>query len=321
MAEHQLHLFTGSNVFACREELGRWKRAFTDKHGEENLLLLHGSSLSLPSLLDATATMPFLAEKRLVIIDSLPKIERDDLAIMLSSMHPQVVTVLVEAAPDKRTSLTKELLKVATVHDFTDLSAPELRGWINGTVKSHGKTIDHDAVSELLLIVGQDQQILSMELAKLLAYAESTITLRDVELLAVPSGSQVIWRLTDLLGSGKVDDAIRFIRFSLDRGEDAYTFWSILLTMIKNVVLISASLRSGNTDDKAIAAETGMHFFAVRGLKTLARSLSPTAVTQLATAALAADMALKTGGHKYAAERPDELIALLERTVMMCGQK
>ncbi|MEQ1849015.1 MAG: DNA polymerase III subunit delta [Candidatus Peribacteraceae bacterium] len=321
MAHDQLHLFTGSNAFALREELRRWKRTFAEKYGDENMLILDGRSLTLPTLLDATATMPFLSEKRLVIVDGFPSIEKEDVATMLSSMHHQVVTLFIEPAPDKRTALAKEMLKVATLHEFHDLAPHELRGWITGTVKGSGKAIDHEAVAELLLIVGSDQQVLSQELAKLLCYVTSTITKQDVQLLAVPSGSQVIWRLTDLLGSGKVHEAVEFIRFSLDRGEDPYTLWSILLNMIKNVVLVSASLRSGTTDDKSIASETGMHFFAVRGLKNLARSLSPEAVTVLAKAALSADIALKTGGHKYTSERPEELICLLERTVLLCAQK
>lgn len=314
----QLHLFSGENDYALRQELKRWKKSFAEKHGPENLVTFTTKEFSMPDLLDATATMPFIAERRLVVVEGIPKISKEELQSILSSMHPQVILVFVEPTPDKRLGVTKELLGSATQHAFPPLNIGELKAWIKKQSSDHKRKIDNDAIERLILIVGSDQQVVDTELKKLFLYSTEAISIDDVDALAVPSGSQVIWRLTDLLGSGKAEEALSFVRHSLDRGEDPYALWAILLNMLKNLTLVFAALQSGIRSDKDIAAAAGIHFFAVRGLRPLASSLSEEQLRTLVDFALTSDMALKTGGYRYTSERPEELTALLERTILTC---
>jgi len=313
-----LHFFTGENAYVLHQELLRWKRTFAEKHGPENLVTFSVSSFSLSELLDATAVMPFIAEKRLVIVEGIPKISKEEFATLLESKHEDVIILFVEPAPDKRLNVTKELQAQAELHTFGILSPRELREWAKKFVSESGATLQNEALEYLLDIVGSDQQILAQELRKLATFARDSIEKDHVELLAVPSGSQVIWRLTDLLGSGKAEEALKFVRYSLERGEDPYTLWSIFLNMLKNLVLVWSALEDGKTDDKEIASAVGMHFFAVRGLKTLARGLSEQQLRSLLCFALKSDIALKSGGYRYSAERPEELIALLETSILSC---
>jgi len=97
--------------------------------------------------------------------------------------------------------------------------------------------------------------------------------------------------------------------------------WVILLNMIKNVTLVWAALQEGFRDDKSIASATGIHFFVVRGLLPLAKSLDAARIRQLVNWASDADLALKTGGYHYTAEKQGEIIALAERAILLCRQK
>jgi DNA polymerase III subunit delta len=312
-----LHLFTGENGFALRSELARWKKQFAAKHGPENLVQFP-SSVPLSDLLDATATMPFIAEKRLVIVDGLPKISKEEFAALLEGMHPAVILLFVDPKPDKRLALVKEVKKAATAHEFPVLSPSELRGWIASTLKEQSATITPDAVQALLTIVGTDQSMLDQELAKLALLSGGAIEKHHVELAAVPSGSEVIWRLTDLLGSGKWAEALAFVRHAVDRGDDVYGLWSAVLYMLKNLVFVWAAVQSGERDDFAIAGAWGVPPMSVRSLKTLARSLSEEKLRSIVTFAIDSDIALKTGGYRFSAEHPEEVTALLEKTILAC---
>ena len=56
--------------------------------------------------------------------------------------------------------------------------------------------------------------------AKIVAFTQpdSTIETSVIDLLSVPSGQQVIWKLTDLLGRKDITSAISFLRHRYDRG-------------------------------------------------------------------------------------------------------
>lgn len=327
--EPQFFFFAGENSYALLHEVQRWKQSFIQKHGPENFLTFPGPGQTVSSLMDAVATMPFIAEKRLVLCEGVPKIDKEGLAEVLEALHPQVVFVVYDTKIDKRLSIVKELFDKAEVKQFDALPPAKLSAWIREYTASRGATIDADAERELLAIVGADQWMLQGELDKLAVYAgghsamssgsNGAITAAHVDLLCLPSGSQVVWQLTDLIGGRKSLQALRFFRRRLDRGEDAYGMWAILLNMIKNIGAVRMCLDAGINDERRISKASGANFFAVRGLLPLARSLDRERAKRLVDWAAAADVGLKTGEFKYTAERPEEVIALAERAILACA--
>ncbi len=318
MPEATLHLFTGENAYALEKEVLRWKKAFCEKHGPENFLEISGKDASLSGLLDAVSSMPFIAEKRLVLIRGIPRIEREEFVSVAEAIHPQTLVVIADPKPDKRLGVTKEIAALAQHKDFGSLSPAELYAWAKGVVSAEGASIERPVFDRLLTITGSDQWTLESELRKLSAFANGAITVSHVERLAVPSGEQVIWRLTDLVGNRKPDEALHFLRGQLERGEDPYGLWVILLNMIKNLTLVWSGIDGGLRDERTIASAFGLHFLAVRGLLPLARSMDSAKMNDLVTWASEADIALKSGGYHYTAEHQGEVVALAERAILKC---
>ncbi len=312
-----LYFFRGENTYALSKEILRWKGIFTEKHGPENLLVLQAPGKTVSDLLDAVSVMPFIAEKRLVILEGLPKIEKEDFQRVIESIHPQTVLAIVESKPDKRLGILKHIEKTAEGKSFPLLSPAELLQWVQKTVHALGSTINSDAEKLLLSIVGTDQWMLESELEKLSALSKGEIGIREVETLAVPSGDQIVWQLTDLIGSGKATEAHAFFVRRIERGEDAYGLWTILLSMIKNLTLVVASVDAGITNERSIATSTGLYFMQVRGLLPLAKSIGLARMRALVAMAADADIQLKSGGYHYSADRPGEVIALSERMILM----
>lgn len=317
MASTSVFLFTGENTYALRHELSRWKRSFQEKYGIHNYAEHLGRDMTLSPLLDAVSSMPFIAEKRLVIIEGLPKVDRDEFASVLKEMYDGTILAIVEPKLDKRLGLVKDLEKTCDVKVFAPLSPIELRRWMIAEAQALGASLSPEIITTLLDVLGDDQWILSSELTKLCLYANTRpITREDVDLLAVPSGSQVIWTLTDLIGRGRQIDAVRFLRRRLERGEDAYGFWIVLLNMLKNLVLVWSAVQEGKSDERSITSATGLHFLSVRGLLSLARSLDFHRIRQLVDSAVETDRALKTGGLHFSADHPHEIIAVTERLIL-----
>lgn len=320
MAEQNLFFFTGENEFLLSQELRTWKKAFVAKHGSENLLVLDGRQQTLIRILDAVGTMPFIAEKRLVVCEGMPAIDREELPDLIAGIHPQTVVAIVAPHVDRRLGLTKDLLKLSQAKVFEPLEGAALRSWITEYGRKFGATFTPQAVASIIDVVGSDQWMLASEIEKVaVCRAGREVTPADIDAVCVQSGSQVIWRLTDLLGNRRIPEAIAFYRSQLDHGEEPYGMWVVLLSMVKNLVAVWACIREGVTDERGISQSTGVHFLGVRGLKPLASSLTSERIQWLLNWAADADIALKTGEYKYTAERPDELISLTERLIVGCA--
>ncbi len=321
MTQQNLYFFTGLNTYALSREVQRWKKNFTEKHGSENLLVLQPKDCTVSDILDAISVMPFIAEKRLVLMEGLPKVEKEDLAGIVASIHPQTVLLIVESKPDMRLGIVKELQKHAEMKSFLLLSDQELLRWVRMTAIALGSSITPEAEKQLLSIVGNDQWMLESELQKLAAASTGEIGIGEVESLAVPSGSQIIWQLTDLVGSRQPLDALLFFKRRIERGDDPYGMWTVLLSMIKNLTLIFAAVEDGMRDERAVAGATGLHFMQVKGLLPLAKSMSRTQVRSLVDFAADADIQLKSGGYHYSAEHQGEVVTLCERLILMTQKK
>lgn len=318
MSTGQFHFFTGENDYALERELTRWKQGFFQKHGAENFLEIHAKDATPAALLDAVSVMPFIAEKRLVLLKGLPRIERDEMKTVAAAIHPKTVFVVADAKPDKRLGVTKEVLSLAEVKEFASLSPKDLAGWAAALVAAEGASIGTQAFARLLSVCGDNQWVLDSELRKLAAFAGGEITAAHIDELAVPSGEQVVWRLTDLVGGCKADEALCFLGSRIERGEDPYGLWVILLNMIKNTALVWSALEADVRDERSIASAFGMHFLSVRGLLPLARSLDRGRMQSLVNFASEADLALKTGGYHYTSEHQEEVVALAERAILFC---
>jgi DNA polymerase III delta subunit len=323
LSHPQIFLFTGENAFALFTEYTVWKKRFIEKHGSENFLECQGKTITRDELLDRISVSPFLAGKRIVSLDSIPRFEKEDVALILSTIATDTLLLFCETKPDKRLGFVKALLEQATLKEFALLSPALLASWVKAEMSKEGVSIEPEALTALLSIVGNDQWALHSEIQKLsLGAKNGIITRENVETLSVPSGEQVIWTLTDLLGKCRSLEALAFIRRCFERGEDAYTFWGILLSFIKNIALVHAFIAtSSDRNPKTIAEKTGVPFFGVRNLLPLAESLSAKKMQEIVEWMTENDLALKTGGIYYTSSHQEELALLVERLILLLREE
>jgi DNA polymerase III delta subunit len=257
--------------------------------------------------------MPFLAERRLVIVSGLPKATKEEIQILPPQIHPQVILLFVEPKIDKRLAGNKEILALADIKEFPLLKGALLSRWLAQESQQRGAVFAPAASTLLLEFVGDDQGMLMQEIEKLsLASKGVRIESALVEEMVVPTDEGIVWKLTDLLCSGYRTDAHRYARRILDRGGDAYGLWAILLAMLRNLVLIKAALESGDRNGAAIAQKTGIHPFAVRSLQQYAQNISLADLQSCLRWAAQADIDLKTGALKATEEAPQEILALVD---------
>lgn len=312
-----IFLFTGENSYALREKKRLWVQEFAKKHGQENLQRLSAKECTFRTLLDEIAVAPFIAENRLVVVDGVPKLAKEEVTALPEHLHPQVILLFVDPKPDKRLSGTKELLKVATVEECNPLRGAALQKWIGEQVSLHGCSIAPDAQKLLLDTVGEDQDFLSQEIAKLSLYCDGRqITSDDVSLLTICCGEQQVWGLMDLIGQGKSAEALAYIRRLQEQGENAHGLWSILLWMFSSIAPVASAVSEGVTNAGAITKQTGVSFGSAKSLLPLVRKKSAAELQEIVCKVADFDVALKTGGYKATGESPEELEAIIDRMIL-----
>lgn len=310
-------LFTGENTFLLRAERHRWLVEFRKKHGEDNCTLLDGQKLTIRTLLDDVAVLPFLADKRLVIVDGVPKCTREEIQSLAQGVHPQVILLFCDPKPDKRGTGVKELLSTADVKEFAPLKGKALTQWADSFAQDAGASLEPAARDALIEFMGEDMDLLSQEIQKLALYAHGrSITRMDVEMMTIPSDEGIVWRMTDLLCEGSRTEALIYAKRMLDRGGDAYGLWAILLSMLKNLVLVRAAVQSGMSASKDIADATAVHIFALRSLLPYAKRVKDADMKRFLDWAVHADRALKTGAIRATDEAPQELAALIDQFIV-----
>lgn len=315
----QIYLFTGENTHLLRQERRRWIQEFAKKHGDENCLIIDGQKLTIRQLLDDVASLPFLAERRLVVVDTVPKSTREEIQTLAANVHPQVVLLFCDPKVDKRTSGAKELLSIADVKQFSPMKRPQLEQWLKTAAIERGVAINDDARVLLLEYLGEDMDLLSQEMDKLALFSRGKpITKMDIEKQTIPSDEGIVWRMTDLLCEGKRNGALLYAHRMLDRGGDAYGLWALLLATLKNIVLVHAATQSGIRSSKDIAEKSGIHPFALRSLQPFASRLKSDQIKTFLAWAVRSDRDLKTGRIRATDEAPEEIRTLIDQFILHC---
>lgn len=314
----QVFLFSGENLYEMTKEKQRWISGFIDKNGQENLTIFDGKKLSAKLLKDELAASPFIAEKRLIVIEGILKMEKGEMLQLQDIIHPQNLLLFVDSKPDKRLSSTKELLTIAKIQSFSPIRGDRLIGWLIQQAKTSGSSLSTDSARHLIDTVGEDQMLLVSEIQKLATFTGSgSITYEAIDALVMLSEEQAGWKLMDLLSLGKRDEAIHFAQELLQKGESPYALWSKLLWLVSQLTLVCAALDDGIAAPPAITKSTGVSFGTVKTVLPLARKIDRAKLSNIISQFVLTDKALKTGGYKSTVEAPEELLSIIDQSIVM----
>lgn len=316
-----MYLLIGPNAYTLSLERLRWVRTFREKHGSESLAVFDGRDVTFRELRDEVTVAPFIAEKRLIVIEGLPKGKKGEIDSVLQNMHPDVVllfTLKTEIGKRaKLTALQKELRERAICTEFPLLTGRQLRQWIDEFLAKQGTSASSSACELLLNIVGDEQQLLAQEMRKIALFAHGRrIEAEDVRTMVACSGEREVWKLMDYLGDGRTDEALRYVHELLDRGFSPQALWSTFLWVISLLVQVVAYVEEGETNPWKISRELRANATGVRAILPSARKMDRAFLERILRNALAADRGLKTGMFKATNEAPQELLALIDRSIL-----
>ena len=188
-----LYILLGQDDFSRRQWLDEIKASMGDQALlAANTTTFDGQQMTLDQLRTVCETMPFLVERRLVIVSGLlerfepkSKFSRQkkitplpnqqngykSLADYITKLPDSIILVLIDGKIKSNNPLLRELSAKAEVKSFPLLKDAELRQWIQRRVTEEGGSISSPAVSLLAKIVGSNLWAMANEINKLVLFA------------------------------------------------------------------------------------------------------------------------------------------------------
>jgi len=274
-----VYILHGEDEFALAQDLAGMESRFGDPALKEaNTTRLDGRTFNQEDLLPAVSTMPFLAERRIVILDGyVKKLEtppneagnrtkeasqklKEDRRQFLSKLEKVPSTtglVLVESRtlPDEsdgRSRYTHWLIKWAQKFpEQTYVKAFPLQGykmnkWVLDRAAEVGGQFSPQAAAKLVELVGDDTRLADQEIKKLLDYVDFArpVEPADVALLTVDSSQAKIFTMVDALGARNGQGAVAVLQRLLEQVDHGYIF-SMIVRQFRFLLLVREILEGG----------------------------------------------------------------------------
>ena len=192
---------------------------------------------STDALIAAAETLPFLADKRLVVVREHPalsgKAEAEErLTDYLAHVPDNCVMVfLCRGKADARKKLYRAIQKHGAVVTFSPLSDAELNAWIIKAFSALGKRCAPQTASLLAFTVGNDTALLRAEMEKIAALCgeREDVADEDVRAVATRSIECTVFEMVDAVVAGQEGRAFSLLKDMLLSGSDRIGILAMLL--------------------------------------------------------------------------------------------
>ncbi len=195
-------------------EKGMRDRLISPEEQSLNYLMLYGWEAGLGEVLEFLQTMPFLGNRRLLVIREIQKFEEWKLLVdYLKDPNPTSLLLMTSSELKRSNAQLKTLTSYAQVSEFKRPYGKTLVNWVGDRFKKSGKLIDPQLSEILIQITGEDLGILATEIEKVvLSSGDGERITREDLAVSVPGGVEIVFNLLDALGDNNGSKAMSSLR-------------------------------------------------------------------------------------------------------------
>lgn len=261
----QIYLLCGEEGYLKKQYKERFVKAMLPEGDTMNYAYYEGKSTDVKEVIDLAETMPFFAERRLIVFENTGffKSAGSELTDYIKDMPETTYFIFVENEVDKRSRLYKAVKAKGHIVELSTQDEGTLKRWIQGIVRGEKKQMSDSAILYFLGKVGTDMENIRKELEKLICYAldRDTITKEDVDAVCV---TQITNHIFDMVNAVADKDQRRALDLYYDLIALKEPPMRILFLMIRQYRIlfqVKALLKQGY-GRKEIASKAGLHPFA-----------------------------------------------------------
>lgn len=198
----QVYILYGEEAYLRNQYRDNLKNALLGGGDPMNLHYFEGKGIDVQEVIDLAQTMPFLAERRVIILENsgLFASVGEELANYLKVLPETTSFVFVEKKVDERCRLYKTATAKGRAIEFKTLDEEMLKRWILGLLNKENKKITERDMNLFLDKTGPDMTNIRGELEKLLCYCmdRDVITAQDIETICT---RQVVNQIFDMINA------------------------------------------------------------------------------------------------------------------------
>ena len=311
-----IHLLFGEDEYSRQEVLASLKEDVNPEEMRElNITELNGREVSFERLAEACYSVPFMASKRLVIVENLlsqfeprrsgPLTDQppglgqwEGLADYLPTVPPSTELVFVDGPLNQRNRpnpLLRKLRPLVNHRSFPLLKGEELRQWIRRRAASQEMVIEPGGVNALADTIGGDLRVISQELEKLFLYRwGETIRDEDVQFAVSYVREANIFATVDAVIEGRAGAAMRLVHQHLESGGAPGQILNMIVRQVR-FLLLANDMRQRGVGPAEIGKALSLSGFPLRKTLEQERQFTHEQLAWIHRKLLEADESIKTG--------------------------
>lgn len=260
-----VYLLYGEEEYLKKQYRDRLKNAIA---GDDtmNYSYYDSDNASVKDIIDVCETLPFFAQKRLVIMENTGflKSSNDELADYIKHIPDYLVVVMVEKDVDKRNKVYKAVDSVGYICEMKPQTTATLEKWIAGLLAKDNLKISREACDLILDKTGAGMDYIRQETEKLVSYCQErdVVTVEDVEKVCATQTTSHIFDMISAIANKKQQQALDLYYDLLELKEPPMRILYLIVRQFNGILQVK-DLMSRGISGKEIASKIGAAPFVV----------------------------------------------------------
>lgn len=303
-----LFFISGTDHFRCQQKLKELINQFVQKRDQSgfNIIKLDGESLEADRFEQEVLTVPFLSEKKLIVIKNILKNKKrwGSIFEFLRSHEERLENNLafIELIdPEKKTKPSgpffEYLKKQKYYWQFNLMNDNQLRVWLKNHLNGQKIKMEERAIDELIMLVGNDLYQLTSEIKKLTAFKNGEIIKEgEVKKLVKAKFDENIFNLVDAIGTKNRKRALKLAADQLNSNNHPLSILTMIGWQFKTLIKVKEKLSlNRRVNNQQLANELGLHPFAVQKASWQVKNFTNERLVSAQVALLEIESQLKSG--------------------------
>lgn len=293
-----VYLLYGEEAYLKKQYKDRLTKAALPEDDRMNYAYYEGKGINPAELIDLAETMPFFAERRLIVAENSGFFKNavPELADYIKVMPETACFLFIENEVDKRGRMYKAVKDKGRITELKRQDEKTLLYWIAGNVKREGKQIKESAAKYLISTAGDDMEKLTHELEKLFSYTlgRTEITAEDIDAVCTVQITNQIFDMVEAVAAKRQKKALDHYYDLLALKEPPMRILYLLSRQFR-LLLHVKELREKGCDKGMIAKAAGLHPFVAGKYMQQSRSFSKEELRAIMEDAADIEEMVKTG--------------------------
>ena len=311
-----VYLLYGEEAYLRNYYKNALKNALVAEGDNLNYSYFEGAGIDPDEVLGLTQTMPFMAERRVIIVENSGWFakaggEGDDsegeasqkasgktarLQEAIRDLEDNIVLIFVEEKADKRSKLFKAVSSKGFAEEYALQTEDSLAKWLVNLAKASGKQMDARTAYYLVSEVGTDMLLLGNEMDKLIAWCleKPAITQADVDEVCTHQVTGKIFDMISAISQHRQKDALDLYYDLLTLRESPFHILALLVRQYTQLLEVRDCMNR-NYSISQIASKLKSQDWIVKRLVETAKRLGSDEIKACLEACARADEDIKSG--------------------------